>query len=152
MTVQHKIGRLWPIPLAVGEGILIPVEVYLLLTATGALDVIALTGSAAAAVIILGIGWLRTRTLNTLGILVLIRFIQPRLPSMHSAVGCSAHDRTIPRGRHPLQHHSDHGSRPQQHHWHRTRRQPDRYHPVERSTSSAAMKSLRSIRWAPLLT
>lgn len=75
MTVQHMIGRLWPILLAVGEGVLIPVGVYLLLTATGSRDVIALTGSAAASVIVLGVGWLRTRTLNTLGILVLIRFI-----------------------------------------------------------------------------
>lgn len=75
MTLHHLIGRLCPILSAVGEGVLIPVGVYLLLTATGARDIIALTGSAAASVILLGIGWLRTHTLNTLGVLVLIRFV-----------------------------------------------------------------------------
>lgn len=68
------VRRLWPVLAAVGEGVLLPVGVYLLLTASGARDVIALTGSAAASVVLLGIGWLRTRTLNALGVLVLIRF------------------------------------------------------------------------------
>jgi len=69
------IGRLWPIMSVVGEGVLMPVGVYLLLATAGARDVIALTGSAATSVIVLGIEWLRTRTLNTLGVLVLLRFI-----------------------------------------------------------------------------
>lgn len=59
---------------AVGEGVLLPIGVYLLFTALGASEVLALTGSAAASVLLLGLGWLRTRTLNTLGVLVLIRF------------------------------------------------------------------------------
>lgn len=60
---------------AVGEGVLLPVGVYLLLTVWGASDVVALTSSAAASVVLLVLGWLRTRTLNALGVLVLIRFL-----------------------------------------------------------------------------
>ncbi|MEO7586972.1 MAG: VC0807 family protein [Arachnia sp.] len=67
--------RVRPVLSAVLEGVVLPVGVYLVLTATGASDVVALTGSAAASVVLLGIGWLRTRILNTLGVLVLVRFV-----------------------------------------------------------------------------
>lgn len=75
MTLQSLVKRLVPILAAVGEGVLLPVGVFLSLSSAGASDVIALTGSAAASVILLGLGWLRTRTVNTLGLVVLLRFV-----------------------------------------------------------------------------
>lgn len=72
--VGDVLARVRPVLGAVGEGVLLPVGTYVLLGALGASDVLALTGSAAAAVVLLTVGWLRTRTLNTLGILVLVRF------------------------------------------------------------------------------
>lgn len=74
IRVGDVLARVRPVLGAVGEGVLLPVGTYVLLGALGASDVLALTGSAAAAVVLLTVGWLRTRTLNTLGILVLVRF------------------------------------------------------------------------------
>lgn len=74
IRVGDVLARVRPVLGAVGEGVLLPVGTYVLLGALGASDVLALTGSAAAAVVLLTVGWLLTRTLNTLGILVLVRF------------------------------------------------------------------------------
>ncbi len=67
-------GLLQPIR-AVGENVALPIAAYLLLTSLGAAPVWALTGSAAVAVVILAAGWVRTRSINALGIMVLVRFL-----------------------------------------------------------------------------
>lgn len=55
--------------------IVVPIAVYLALTGSGWTPVWALVASAAASVLVLGISWLRTRTVSTLGVLVLVRFV-----------------------------------------------------------------------------
>jgi intracellular septation protein A len=54
--------------------VLTPIAVYLLLVRLGVSPVWALVGSAGVSVVVLGVGWLRTRTLSTLGLLVLAQF------------------------------------------------------------------------------
>ncbi|KAA0016499.1 VC0807 family protein [Antrihabitans cavernicola] len=58
----------------VTENVIIPVAVYLLLHAIGWQPVWALVGAAATSVVVLAIGYLRTRELTTLGLMVLLRF------------------------------------------------------------------------------
>lgn len=54
--------------------IVLPIAVYLVLVTAGLAPVWALVGSAAVSVLELGVRWLRTRVVSTLGVLVLIRF------------------------------------------------------------------------------
>lgn len=55
--------------------VLVPIAVYIALTARGWTPVWALVASAGVSVGVLGIGWLRSRTVSTLGVLVLVRFV-----------------------------------------------------------------------------
>lgn len=55
--------------------VLTPIATYLLLVGLGVPPVWALVGSAAVSVVVLAIGWVRTRTLSTLGLLVLAQFV-----------------------------------------------------------------------------
>ena len=58
----------------VAENVVVPIGIYFILTALGAPPVWALVGGAAASVVVLAVGFLRTRELTTLGLLVLGRF------------------------------------------------------------------------------
>ena len=55
--------------------VLTPIAVYLLLVGLAVPPVWALVGSAAVSVVVLAVGWARTRTLSTLGLLVLAQFV-----------------------------------------------------------------------------
>jgi hypothetical protein len=55
--------------------ILIPIAAYLGLVRLGMAPVWALAASAGVSVLVLGLGWWRTRSLSTLGVLVLVRFL-----------------------------------------------------------------------------
>jgi hypothetical protein len=55
--------------------ILIPIAAYLGLVRLGMPPVWALAASAGVSVLVLGLGWWRTRALSTLGVLVLVRFL-----------------------------------------------------------------------------
>lgn len=55
--------------------VLTPIAVYLLLVRLGLAAVWALVGSAGVSVLLLAVGWVRTRTLSTLGLLVLAQFV-----------------------------------------------------------------------------
>jgi hypothetical protein len=55
--------------------ILIPIAAYLALVRLGMPPASALAASAGVSVLVLGLGWMRTRVLSTLGLLVLVRFL-----------------------------------------------------------------------------
>lgn len=55
--------------------VLTPIAVYLLLVGLRVAPVWALVGSAGVSVLVLAVGWVRTRTLSTLGLLVLAQFV-----------------------------------------------------------------------------
>lgn len=74
IRLRRVITRLRPVLAAVGERVVLPVGVYILLNAAGVSEPLALTGSAAVSAVLLAVGWLRTHSFNTLGILVLVRF------------------------------------------------------------------------------
>ncbi|MDP9166421.1 MAG: hypothetical protein M3O32_10245 [Actinomycetota bacterium] len=57
------------------ENVVLPIAVYLLLTAVGWQPVWALVGAAGTSVAVLVIAYVRTRELTTLGLLVLLRFV-----------------------------------------------------------------------------
>ncbi|MFD5827253.1 VC0807 family protein [Lentzea sp. NPDC060358] len=67
-------GSWWRVLAGVAENIGIPVGSYLLLTWLGWQPVWALVGAAGVSVVVLGVQYVRTRELTTLGVLVLVRF------------------------------------------------------------------------------
>ncbi|WP_299051228.1 VC0807 family protein [uncultured Nocardioides sp.] len=61
--------------LGVGQNVVLPIAAYLVLVGLGWAPVWALAGSAAVSVVVLGVEWRRTRRVDALGGLVLLRFV-----------------------------------------------------------------------------